>query len=448
MRLLFCEAMLARDFPLHVGVDGFNLALPRGTGIATYARTLTHCLKAMGCTVDVVYGMDISPHMSADLREVMFFDILGQTVTKKASKSIIPRWVRNFVVDKVTGAPKAVEVPMSGRVEARGFAQRLPAFDRVLNVQNLYDAAGRHFRSTGRFMTISVPQPPAIMHWTYPLPIRIKGARNIYTIHDLVPLRLPQTTLDNKKFHFELISKIVQSADAICTVSEASRKEILSFFPEAESRLHNTYQSFEPNTSIDASREEGINREIRELFGLQPGEFFLFFGSLEPKKNIGRLIEAFLMARTERKLVIVGAMSWKADDELRFLERGIAAGRIQKLEYLPAPLLGALIRGARAVLFPSLSEGFGLPVLEALSWGTPVMTSREGALPEVAGEAALFVDAYDPSSICAGIEELDSNDVLRASLRERGPGQAACFDMKKYEERLREMYLSVVPLEN
>lgn len=433
---------MVQKLPLHVGVDGFNLALPRGTGIATYARTLTHCLKGMGCTVDGIYGMNIPSHMPADLREVTFFDNLGQADTSELSKYLTVPWVRNFVADMI--GRKAVEVPISGRVEARGFAQSLPAFDRVLNVQRLYRAAARHFRYTGRFVTISMPNPPAVMHWTYPLPIRVKGARNIYTIHDLVPLRLPQTTLGNKKFHFKLIRELAQSADAICTVSEASRKEVLSFFPEVDERLHNTYQSFEPNTAIDASRDEGINQEIEELFDLHPGRFFLFFGSLEPKKNIGRLIEAFLMARTDRPLVIVGAMSWKSDAELRFLERGIAAGRIQKLEYLPTPLLTALIRGARAVLFPSLSEGFGLPVLEALSWGTPVLTSREGALPEVAGEAALFVDAYDTSSISAGIEELDRNEALCISLREQGPRQAACFDMKTYEGRVRKMYEAVL----
>ncbi|GBQ31631.1 glycosyltransferase [Gluconacetobacter sacchari DSM 12717] len=425
-------------------MDGYNLALPRGTGIATYARTLTHCLKAMGGTVDVVYGMDISPRMSADLREIMFFDILGASAGAGGPKTSTARWVREYVAETVTGRRKAVEVPISGRVEVRDFAQRLPAFDRLLNVRRLFRAAGRHFRSTGRFVTVSVPNPPAIMHWTYPLPIRVKGAKNIYTIHDLVPLRLPQTTLGNKKDHFKLISALAESADAICTVSEASREEILSFFPDVNKRLHNTYQSFEPSTAIDAAREAGITQEIRELFGLRPGGFFLFFGSLEPKKNIGRLIEAFLMARTDRPLVIVGAMSWKTEDELRFLERGIAAGRIQKLDYLPAPLLAALIRAARAVLFPSLSEGFGLPVLEALAWGTPVLTSREGALPEVAGQAALFVDAYDGAAISAGIEELDGNDALCAGLSEQGPRQAARFDMKKYEERLGEMYRSVL----
>ncbi|ACI50454.1 glycosyl transferase group 1 [Gluconacetobacter diazotrophicus PA1 5] len=433
---------MLRDSPPRIGVDGFNLALPRGTGVATYARTLTHCLKAMGCAVDVLYGMNIPRQTPTALREVMFFDSLDQESTGKLAKAWTMRWWRDCGVDMI--GHTAVDIPISGRVEVRGFAHRMPAFDRILNVQHLYRVAARHFQYTGRFLTVTIPDPPAIMHWTYPLPIRLKDARNIYTIHDLVPLRLPQTTLDDKKYYFSLIRKLALQADAICTVSEASRAEILSFFPEVKERLYNTYQSFQPSMSMEKSQKDDFTQKSEGLFDLRPGEFFLFFGSLEPKKNLGRLIESFLMAQTDRPLVIVGAMAWKSEAELRFLARGVSTGRIRQLEYLPTPLLMALIRGARAVLFPSLSEGFGLPVLEALSFGTPVLTSREGALPEVAGEAALFVDAYDTSSITARIEELDRDDALRAKLRDRGPHQAACFNMKKYEDRVREMYEAVL----
>ncbi|MBB2156296.1 glycosyltransferase family 4 protein [Gluconacetobacter diazotrophicus] len=433
---------MLRDLSPRIGVDGFNLALPRGTGVATYARTLTYCLKAMGNVVDVIYGMNISRRTPTDLREVIFFDSLDQEATGRLPKPFTLRWWQARKADIVGHV--ALDVPISGRVEARGFAHRMPAFDRILNVPDLYRSAARHFRHTGRFLTVTIPNPPAIMHWTYPLPIRLKGARNIYTIHDLVPLRLPYTTLDNKNYHFKLLRKIARQADAVCTVSEASRSEILSFFPDVSDRVHNTYQSFQP--ALLPGNSHGLDSlpEIAGLFGLQTGRFFLFFGSLEPKKNLGRLIEAYLMARTECPLVIVGAMAWKSETELRFLATGLANGRVRQLEYLPTPLLMALIRGARAVLFPSLSEGFGLPVLEALSFGTPVLTSREGALPEVAGPAALFVDAYDTSSITAGIEEMDRNDALRVRLGESGPLQAACFNMTRYEERLRKMYEAVL----
>lgn len=423
---------------MRVGVDGFNLALSRGTGVATYARTLTHCLQGMGHDVDVIYGMNISARTSPDMREIIFFDSLDQEHVRKPPKPFTSRWWTeqkgNF------GGHKGVEVPMSGRVESRGFAHRMPAYDRILNVPALFRHAARHFRRTKRFLTIKVEDTPAIMHWTYPLPIRLEGAKNIYTIHDLVPLRLPFTTLDDKGVHFRLIAELAKSADLLCTVSEASRRDILAYHPKAENKVFNTYQSFKPNAQALARSEAEIAAELAGLFDLTPDHYFLFFGSLEPKKNIGRMIEAFLATPTSRQLVIVGAMAWKSEHELRFLKRAQESGRVRHLEYLPETTLMGLIRCARAVLFPSLTEGFGLPVLEALSMGTPVLTSREGALPEVAGEAAIFVDAYDTSMIAAGIAHLDTDDATCAALRALGPAQAAHFSVAAYQARLREMY--------
>ena len=425
-----------------IGIDGFNLALPRGTGIATYARTLSHCLTRMGHKVDVVYGMAMTRRTPPPLREVIFFDSLGTEPAPRRTRPLSRRWVEDRRGEWL--GTEAVEVPMTTRVEHRGFGHRMPSFDRILNVPELFRAASRYFRRTRRFLTITVPQAPAIMHWTYPLPIRLKGARNVYTVHDLVPLRLPYTTLDDKTYHYRLIAALAAGADALCTVSEASRRDILSFHPGIDSRLFNTYQSFRPNAAALARTDAEVAGELDGLFGLGADEYFLFFGSLEPKKNIGRIVEAFLATAVGRPLVLVGAMAWKAENELLMIERGTRSGRIRHLEYLPEPALMTLIRGARAVLFPSLTEGFGLPVLEALSFGTPVLTSREGALPEVAGEAALFVDAYDTASIAAGIRRLDADDATCAALRAAGPAQAARFDMASYEARLAGMYRAVL----
>ncbi len=421
---------------LRIGIDGLNLALPRGTGVATYARTLSQALTAMGHKVDVLYGMDIDRRMSPTLSEVTFFDSLDAEPAARRPRPFSKAWWEDRRAS-VRGL-EALTIPMSGRVEARGFAARLPDYDRILNVPDVFRRAAAHFRRTRRFLAISVPDAPAIMHWTYPVPIRVNGARNIYTIHDLVPLRLPYTTLDNKAYHYRLLLETSRHADAICTVSEASRNDLVSFFPEAAHRVFNTYQSFRPAAALPA--QEILESELRALFGLERDGYYLYFGSLEPKKNIGRMIEAFLASRSARPLVIVGAMAWKSADELRFLERGIALNRIIRVEYLRQSILLALIACARAVLFPSIAEGFGLPVLEALSLGTPVVTSREGGLPEVAGEAGLYADAYDVASIATAIDSIDADDELRATLAGRAPGQAEKFSMASYARRLDGLY--------
>lgn len=421
-----------------VGVDGFNMAMRHGTGVATYGRTLTHALCGMGLCVDVIFGMNISKRTSPALREVIFFDSLDDEHVRKPAAFFSPRWWTDLA-DTLAGL-EAVEIPFSGRVEHRGFAQRLPAYDRLLNVPALFRAAARHYRNHKRFLTFKVADPPAVMHWTYPLPIRMLGAKNIYTIHDLVPLRLPYTTLDDKGLHFRLIRDIVKHADLICTVSEASARDIAGFFGDSACKLFNTYQCLLPDQHALARPAAEINAKLGGLFDLQPEGYFLYFGSLEPKKNIGRIIEAFLATPTSRHLVIVGSRAWKAEHELRFLQRGVTAKRIKQFDYLPQAELTTLIRGARAVLFPSLTEGFGLPVLEALSLGTPVLTSSEGALPEVAGDAACFADAYDSESIARGIARLDADDNFCASLRASGPVRAGKFTMPAYQERLSALY--------
>ncbi|POF62705.1 Glycosyl transferases group 1 [Novacetimonas maltaceti] len=433
---------LSEPVTYRVGIDGYNLAIPKGTGIATYARTLSHVVKALGHPVDVVYGMDISHRISPELQEVTFFNILAGNNGSPPAQGKVSRWVRSQISSFAKNHP--FEISLTGRVEQRSFLNRLPAYDRVVNSRNLFARAYRYFRNTGRLLTLRLPDAPRIMHWTYPVPVQVEGAINLYTVHDLVPLRFPQTTLDNKAYQFRLMETLRDLRRPICTVSEASRKDIVSFFPEMAPHIYNPYQSFLPNPTFLRRSDEETRDEVRGMFGLEPESYFLFYGSLEPKKNIGRIISAFLSSQTERRLVIVGAMAWKNENELRFLQRGIDEGRIMLIDYLPQASLNALVRHARALLFPSLTEGFGLPVLEAMSLGTPVLTSHEGGLPEVVGEAAVMVDAYDVASITEGINSMDQDAGLIEKLKLEGPAQAEKFSMDAYTNRVKDMYADIV----
>lgn len=144
-------------------------------------------------------------------------------------------------------------------------------------------------------------------------------------------------------------------------------------------------------------------------------------------------------------LVIAGSMAWKSDEEMKLYNSLISQDprlkrRIKILGYLPHPFLVSLIRSAKAVVFPSLYEGFGLPVLEAMELGTPTLCSREGSLTEVAGDASVFVDAYEVGSIASGLESLERNDELRHKLVTAGKHQAAKFSKRIYQERLSELY--------
>ena len=146
--------------------------------------------------------------------------------------------------------------------------------------------------------------------------------------------------------------------------------------------------------------------------------------------------------------MVVGGRAWLDEAETALMNQvladdGPSAERIRRYEYLPFSMLVSLIRGARATLFPSLYEGFGLPVLESMALGTAVLTSTGGSLPEVAGDAAITVDPYDVPAMSRGLRALEQDEALRLDLEARGRIQAAKFSVEAYKARLTDLYARV-----
>lgn len=428
--------------PLTIGIDGYNLAMPRGTGIATYGLNLVRTIQSGGHDAVGVFGLDTG--RDASLRETLFFDRVGQQQTGRMVFG--GRWHRRLNMAWATVnwqlRPKADPVPLTDRVDKDAFADRLPDFRRLVSVRGLFPIAQRHFGVTGRFLPIRMDNPPDIMHWTYPVPIRMEGTHNIYTIHDLVPLRLPYTTLTDKLHFSRLLRRCVEQADHICTVSDYSRDDIADQCGISPDIITNTYQNNILPSEIEGESFEASAKQVSGIFNLKPRGYFLFFGALEPKKNVGRLLEAYLGLGLKTPLVLVGARAWLSEGELALLPADDP--RIIRLDYLGRSTLLRLIRAARAVLFPSIFEGFGLPVLEAMQLGTPVLTSDRSSLPEVAGNAAILVDPYSIASIAEGIARLDSDNALRDHLVRAGPIRAAHFSQQAYLGRLESMYQAVL----
>jgi glycosyltransferase involved in cell wall biosynthesis len=427
-----------------VVIDGFNLSLERGTGVATYARNLSFALRDIGCEVGVLYGGAFGSSDDPLLKEVSFFD---QQVEHFGRLQRMWRSVR-----AVFRSPRneAFEVPMTGSVITEGFRSRLPHFDSMWNANQLFVKASAQHQALGLHGRVRFPRTPDIVHWTYPLPLRVPGARNIYTIHDLVPLRLPYTTLDRKRSYLKLMRWIARTADHIVTVSEASRNDIMNLLGVPPEKVTNTYQAVAFAQAQVDDDDSTLAAQLDGMFGLRYRGYFLFYGSIEPKKNIGRIIEAYLSSDVVAPLVIVGAQAWKSEAELRLLggqrmtelDRLISGAqrRVVRIEYAPAATLVSLIRGARAVVFPSLYEGFGLPVLEAMTLGTPVLTSNTSSIPEVAGDAALQVNPYDTRAIREAIRALDHDDELCARLSHSGLLRQQLFTAQAYANRLLDVY--------
>lgn len=425
---------------MRIGIDGYNLALPDGTGIATYGASLANVLSARGHRIEGVFGID--PGGDAGGRESLFFERFGRGERGAPPRRRIGR---AFLGAPFTGV-RLTRVPLTDQVDKRGFGPRWPAFSSLWTSPLLFELAAARFHAFGRFTTVSMPEPPSVMHWTYPVPVRLAGARNVYTLHDLVPLKLPHTTRDDKAFYRRLIGAVVRSADHLLTVSEASRRDILAMFTVDPRRLTNTYQSSPLPPAVAAAAPADDQAVVRSVFGLPPRGFYLFFGAADPKKNLGRTVDAYLASRTERPLVVVSSRDWGMAEALGGLgEGGTVYGRkpeqqIIQLGYLPRDMLFRLVRSARAVLFPSLYEGFGLPALEAIQLGTPVIGSVTGSVPEVVGEGGLLVDPYDVGAIAGAIRAIDGDDALTARLAASGLAHARRFSDEAFANRLADLY--------
>jgi alpha-1,3-rhamnosyl/mannosyltransferase len=258
---------------------------------------------------------------------------------------------------------------------------------------------------------------------------RLRGVPVCATLFDAIPLSHPEWAnprLRSLKNFF--LRHSAQWADHVLTISHAMVPELVEHYRIPSERISVTplgvdgrWFEREPPSRIDA---------VRERFQLMSG-YLLFVGTLQPRKNVARIVEAYrrLPARVqaEHQLVIAGKDGWRVDELVAELRSLAGQGRVRWLDYVEEGDLRALYQGAAAFVFPSLYEGFGLPVLEAFASGIPVVTSRGTSLPEVAGEAALLVDPTDTDAIAAAMARLLDDSALVDRLKQAGMARAGTY---------------------
>lgn len=437
-------------------MEAYNLGLQGGTGIATYIANLLKAAKANGCSVaGLLHSYASIPQKEAIASEISFHDLRNAKPSRFATY-IEANWRRGV------GSPlglRAQPLKRSGMIIDSGAAGLAATrmFDRTYAARMFMDFSRFHFNRYGVAARLKMPDgTPELFHATQMVPLRVAGAANVYTIHDLVPILLPYTTLDDKRFFLSAVRHLCKTADHIITVSEKSKADIVALTGIEERRITNTYQAVSIPEKLLALTDDEVATLISNLFGLDFRRYFLFCGALEPKKNISRLVNAYAASGSKHPLVIAGPLGWEYEADLNTIngERFHAwalkdrvlrqVNRVRRVDYLPYAHLIALMRGARALLFPSLYEGFGLPVLEAMTLGTPVITSTGGSLPEVAGNAALVVDPLDVDAIQRAIEKLDADEALREELSAQGRIQSDRFSPTVYGTRVAEVYKRVL----
>lgn len=430
---------------MKICIDGFNLAMRKGTGIATYARNLNSSIRALGEKTHILYGPKAGLGRGALLNEVALVDAQTAQYAPKIIRGLGQKLTMPF-----GRAPK--HLVRTGEVDTRQVEHNIPPCDGLWASTDIFEGANRSFAALGGFTAVrfrgGAAVKPEVMHWTAPLPMHATGLANLYTLHDLVPLKLPFASLENKRRFHEMCLRLCARADRIVTVSNHSKQDIMRIFGVEEGRIAVTYQAVDVPASMLDEPDEDVARTVEGVLGLEWRSYFLFFGAVEPKKNLPRIIEAYLSSGVNTPLIIVGGRAWLEEDETRLLKTiqessTERAELIRRYDYLPFRMLVSLIRGAKATLLPSLYEGFGLPVLESMQLRTPVLTSTAGSLPEVAGDAALMVDPYDTVAIRRAMVALDADADLRADLVERGVRQAQKFGPEPYRGRLAELYSQV-----
>ena len=281
-------------------------------------------------------------------------------------------------------------------------------------------------------------------HYVLPPLVRCPS---VVTIHDCIHLMFPQY-LPNRwalAYARTSISLAAKRATRVLTVSESSKRDIQKFVDIPAGKVDVIYNSYDPRFGVEPNAD-AVDR-VRERYQLQ-GDFVLYAGNVKPHKNLERLIEAFHIVRDrglDVKLVLIGDEISKYTSLRRAIHRNQLHNYVRFLGYMPEETLAVMYRLAGAFVFPSLYEGFGLPPLEAMASGCPVVTSNVSSLPEVAGDAAVLVDPYDAHAIADGIGRVFSDTTLRNELRRRGPERARQFSWESSVRRVREIYGQVLP---
>jgi len=284
-----------------------------------------------------------------------------------------------------------------------------------------------------------------LVHATDHLIPKLRKTPVIATLMDAIPLSHPEwVTYRYRALKNALWRKSSHWADHILTISEYSKSEIETHFGISERKITVIPLAVDQRWFSDISDQTSL--EVSKRLKL-PKSYYLFVGTLQPRKNVRRVIEAHQSlpsaTREEFPLIIVGREGWDSD-VADGLKTGRYGDKISWLQYLDLSDLYTVVSLAKSLVFPSLHEGFGLPVLEAMAAGTPVITSNNTSLPEVAGEAALLVDPLDVTDIANAMLKVVSDVLLADTLKAKGVTRARQFTWERCAEETVGVYKNVL----
>ncbi|GFE71284.1 glycosyltransferase family 1 protein [Chroococcus sp. FPU101] len=270
-------------------------------------------------------------------------------------------------------------------------------------------------------------------HVVYPLPHALK----VMNIYDLTFIKYPQFVNSRVKTYSQRVKECLKWTDLILTISESTKQDIIEDLGVKPEKIYVTYL---------ASRYTKLPQISLSIEYLKP--YILFVSTIEPRKNLTNLIAAFnhlkQKHKIEHKLVLIGQKGWRYESIFAAINNSPYQQDIHHLDYLSDDEVAAFYSQADVFAYPSIYEGFGLPVLEAMTLNTPVVTSNTSSLPEVVGDAAILIDPQDPLQIAEAILQVISNTHLRQSLIEKGKKRVKLFSWEKTAQETLKAYRTIL----
>jgi len=287
---------------------------------------------------------------------------------------------------------------------------------------------------------------PDIVHGTNYAVYQCRNSKKVMNIYDLTFIKYPNYVNSIVRTYTQRVKQSLKWTDLVLTISESSKQDIVNYLNVEPERIYVTplasrYDSTYLNEKVNAQRINPVNYDFYK-------PYILFVSTIEPRKNITTLISAFNQLKQkykiEHQLVLIGQKGWRYQPIFSEIERSPWKDQIHHLNYLSDEMVALFYSRADVFAYPSHYEGFGLPVLEAMTLGAPVVTSNTSSLPEVAGDAALLVDPKDSTNLAEAILRVISDSQLRHELIQKGKERAKLYSWEKTAKATLQAYRSLI----